>query len=126
MVRKTVVATLIVLVFGVLNNVVSYTQPPKIAQVVYITLSKACSCTLELCQAGDIIVGNVFTGEKKELLKRIDYSTEKEAAKVYLKKYGITQAPAIIFLDARGTLLWMAMGELSESAIQKQLRFFGG
>ena len=43
----------------------AYGWQPKLAQVVYITLSKACSCTLERCQAGDIIVGNVFAGEKK-------------------------------------------------------------
>ena len=106
-------------------STVAYAQQPKLAQVVYITLSKACSCTLELCQAGDIIVGNVFGGERKGLLKRLDYSTDKEAAKVYLKQYGITQAPALLFLDTQGKLLWMALGELSEKDIQEKLRVLG-
>ena len=94
--------------------------------MVYITLSKACSCTLELCQAGDIIVGNVFTGERKRLLKRLDYSTDKEAARVYVKKYHITQAPALLFLDAQGNVLWMALGELAEKDITEKLSQFGG
>jgi len=29
------------------------------------TVSKACGCMLELCQAGEIIVGNVFNGESE-------------------------------------------------------------
>ena len=99
--------------------------PAKLDRVVYITLSKACSCNLVLCQAGDIIVGNVFTGARKELLKRLDYSTDREAARVYLKQYGITQAPAILFLDTQGKLLWMALGELSEKDIQEKLRVLG-
>jgi hypothetical protein len=99
---------------------------PKLAQVMYITMSKACSCTLERCQAGDIIVGNVFTGEKQALLKRLDYSTDREAAREYVKKYRITQAPALLFLDAQGNVLWMALGELAEKDITAKLSLFGG
>jgi hypothetical protein len=98
----------------------------KVAQVVYITLSKACSCTLALCQAGDMAVGNVFNGSKQSLLKRIDYSTDKETARVYIKKYRVTQAPALLFLDAQGNLLWMAMGDLSEKDIADKMSQFGG
>ena len=104
----------------------SYGWQPKLAQVVYITLSNACSCTLELCQAGDIIVGNVFSGERKELLKRFDYSTDKEGAGVYIKKYHITRAPALLFLDPQGNILWMALGELAEKDITAKLSQFGG
>jgi len=125
MVRKTVFAILLILAVA-LSNTVSFAEQPKLAQAVYITLSKACSCTLVLCQAGDIVVGNVFNGAKQGLLKRVDYSTDKETAKVYIKKYRVTQAPALLFLDAQGNLLWMALGELSESTIQEKLRSFGG
>jgi len=114
------------LILSMVNLSGAYGTQPQLAQVVYITLTKACGCTLEKCQAGDIVVGNVFNGAKQSLLKRIDYSTDKEAARVYLKKYRVTQAPALLFLDAQGNLLWMAMGELSESTIQEKLRLFGG
>ena len=125
MVRKTVLLFGLLLALAISNVTVSQANQRQLAQVVYITLSKACSCTLVLCQAGDIIVGNVFSGERKGLLKRIDYSTDKDAAKVYIKQYGITQAPAILFLDKQGKLLWMALGELSEKDIQEKLRVLG-
>ena len=96
MVRKTVLLFGLLLALAISNVTVSQADQRQLGQVVYITLSKACSCTLVLCQAGDIIVGNVFSGERKGLLKRIDYSTDKEAARVYLKQYGITQAPALL------------------------------
>ena len=125
MVRKTVLLFGLLLALAISNVTISQADQRHLAQVVYITLSKACSCTLELCQAGNIIVGNVFSGERKGLLKRIDYSTDKEAARVYIKQYGITQAPAILFLDKQGKLLWMALGELSEKDIQEKLRVLG-
>ena len=122
--KKIVLA--VTLLWGIFGPIASYGWQPKLAQVDYITLTKACGCTLELCQAGDIIVGNVFNGTRQGLLKRIDYSTDKEAARVYLKQYGITQAPALLFLDTQGKLLWMALGELSEKDITEKLSQFGG
>jgi hypothetical protein len=100
--------------------------PGKVAQVVYITLSKACGCTLERCQAGNIVMENLFNGDRKGLLKRIDYATDKEAASVYIKRYHITQAPALLFLDAQGNLLWTKAGELNEKEIADKLSQFGG
>ncbi|HEY9074036.1 MAG TPA: hypothetical protein VIN67_07870 [Desulfobaccales bacterium] len=122
--KITVLAAILLL--GITGPIASYGWQPKLDRVVYITLSQACSCTLERCQAGDIIVGNVFTGEKKGLLKRLDYSTDKEAARVYVKQYHITQAPALLFLDAQGNVLWMALGELAEKDITEKLSQFGG
>jgi hypothetical protein len=125
MLRKSALFFGLLLALAISNVTISQANQRQLAQVVYITLSKACSCTLVLCQAGDIIVGNVFSGERKGLLKRLDYSTDKEAARVYIKQYGITQAPAILFLDTQGKLLWMALGELSEKDIQEKLRLLG-
>jgi predicted transcriptional regulator len=68
----------------------------------------------------------VFNGGRQGLLKRIDYATDKEAARVYIKKYHVTQAPALLFLDSQGKLLWMGLGELSEKEIQEKLRLFSG
>ncbi len=125
MVRKFALCFGLLLALAISSAAVSQAGQRQLAQVVYITLSKACSCTLVRCQAGDIIVGNFFSGERKGLLKRIDYSTDKEAARVYVKEYGITQAPALLFLDTQGKLLWMSMGELSEKDIQEKLRLLG-
>jgi hypothetical protein len=115
-----------IVVLGILGAaVLTHAEPTKVNQVVYITLTKACGCTLVICQAGDIVVGNVFNGARQSLLKRIDYSTDKEAARVYLKKYRVAQVPALLFLDVQGHLLWMRAGELSEPEITAQLGKFG-
>ncbi|MDD5641183.1 MAG: hypothetical protein PHX53_06005 [Syntrophales bacterium] len=125
MVRKS--GFVILLFFAVvLSSTVSPADQPKLAQVVYITLSKACGCMQAVCEAGEIVVGNVFTGPRQSLLKRIDYSTDKETAKVYLKKYRVTTAPALLFLDAKGNLLWMKMGELYEKETADKISELGG
>jgi hypothetical protein len=124
--RITIFPFLAVLLLIISGPATSPGQQSKVAQVIYITLTRACACTLERCQAGDIVVGNVFNGTRQGLLKRIDYSTDKETARVYLKKYRVTQAPALLFLDAQGNLLWMALGELTEKDIAEKLKLFGG
>ncbi|MFZ5448420.1 MAG: hypothetical protein ACOZFS_07265 [Thermodesulfobacteriota bacterium] len=62
---------------------------------------------------------------KTSVIFLADYSTDKEGARVYIKKYRITQAPALLFLDAHGNLLWMRAGDLSEPEITAQLGKFG-
>jgi len=123
--KTKMVVLVATLLLGIAGPAVSYGEQPRLTQIVYITLTKACGCTLVICQAGDIVVGNVFNGARQSLLKRIDYSTDKEAARVYIKKYRVTQAPALLFLDAQGNLLWMRAGELSEPEITAQLGKFG-
>ncbi|MFA5111318.1 MAG: hypothetical protein WC443_07940 [Desulfobaccales bacterium] len=123
--KTKMVVLVATLLLGIAGAAPSYGEQPRLTQVIYITLTKACGCTLVVCQAGDIVVGNVFNGAKQGLLKRIDYSSDKEAARVYIKKYRVTQAPALLFLDAQGNLLWMKAGELSESEITAQLGKFG-
>ena len=90
----------------------SYADQSKLAQAIYITVSKACGCTLDRCQAGDWVVEKVFVGDKKALLKRIDFSTERDAAKEYITKYRLAMPPSLLFLDKDGNLLWRADGEL--------------
>jgi len=98
---------------------------PKLSQVVYITLSKACGCLMEKCQAGDQVVEKVFTGERQGLLKRIDYSTNKEAAREYIKKYRLTIPPSLLFLDDQGNLLWRADGDVDYDAVLAKLKELG-
>lgn len=77
--RKAIVA-LYCLVFMLCIGI-SFSQPClaanpdlKISQVVYITTSKACGCTLKMCKAGDQLVDQIFTDSNTTLLKRIDYA----------------------------------------------------
>ncbi len=99
--------------------------PPKLTQVIYITLSKACGCLLDKCKAGDWVVDNVFSGERQALLKRIDYSTNKDAAREYIKKFRLAMPPSLLFLDAQGTILWRAEGDLDYDTVLAKLKEFG-
>lgn len=98
---------------------------PKLDQVIYVTVSKACGCTLDRCQAGDLVVETAFAGERQGLLKRLDYSTDKETARQYIKKYRLTMPPSLIFLDAQGNLLWRTEGDLDYDTVLEKLKQFG-
>lgn len=98
---------------------------PRLNQVVYITLSKACGCMKDKCQAGDWVVEQAFSGERQALLKRIDYSTNQDAAREYLKKYRLSIPPSLLFLDDQGTLLWRADGDLDYDTVMAKPKEFG-
>ena len=104
------------------------TQPKgegRVNQVVYITMSKACGCILDRCQAGDWVMEKIFVGERQGLLKRIDYSTDKATGQKYIGKYRITLPPTLLFLDAKGNLIWRADGELEYDLVLAKLKEFG-
>jgi hypothetical protein len=100
-------------------------EQSKLAQAVYITASKACSCTLERCQAGDWLVDRVFVGEKKALIKRVDYAVDKDSAREYISKYHLTMPPSLLFWDKEGNLLWRADGELDLYLVAEKVKEFG-
>lgn len=119
---------LVPLIFGLLLHLVSeeaIASPPKLNKVIYITLSKACGCMKEKCQVGDWVVERAFTGERQGLLKRIDYSTDKDAAREYIKKYRLTMPPSLLFLDAQGILLWRGDGDVDYDTVLAKLKEFG-
>jgi hypothetical protein len=99
--------------------------PAKLDRVVYITLSKACGCMKEKCQAGDSVVDMVFVGERKGLLKRVDYSTDKATAREYIGKYRLSVPPSLLFLDAQGNLIWRADGDMDYDVVLAKLKELG-
>jgi hypothetical protein len=100
-------------------------RQPMITQVVYITTSKACGCTLKMCKAGDQLVDQIFTGSKSRLLERIDYAQNPEAARGYIAEHHLYSLPALLFLDARGNLLGVLVGELKKEDIINKLNQYG-
>ena len=104
----------------------SYGADPKLAQVIYITKSKACGCAVKTVQAADALVNRTFTGPRQALLKRIDYDTDRQAAVPYIGEYHLIQLPALIFLDGQKHLLWMAVGEVGKEDVGAKLSQFGG
>ncbi len=99
---------------------------PKLAEVIYITRTRACGCSAKTVQAADALVNRTFTGPRQALLKRIDYDTDRQAAVPYIGEYHLIQLPALIFLDGRKHLLWMAVGEVAKEDVGAKLSQFGG
>jgi len=126
---KTNIIILVVLttLFGGMSGPISsFGAEPKLAQVVYITKSKACGCSAKTVQAADALVNRTFTGERQALLKRIDYDTDRQGAQPFIGEYRLIQLPALLFLDAQGRMLWMAVGELAKEDVAAKLSQFGG
>ena len=98
----------------------------QLAQVVYITKSKACGCSAKTVKAADDMVNRTFTGPRQSLLKRIDYDTDRQAAVPYIGEYRLIQLPALLFLDAQHHMLWMAVGEVAKEDVGAKLSQFGG
>jgi hypothetical protein len=106
--------------------VLTYAEPTKVNQVVYITKSKACGCSAKSVHAADALVNQTFTGPRQALLKRIDYDTDRQAAVPYIGEYHLIQLPALLFLDAQNHMLWMAVGEVAKEDVAAKLSQFGG
>ncbi|OGP75060.1 MAG: hypothetical protein A2Y80_01990 [Deltaproteobacteria bacterium RBG_13_58_19] len=121
-----ILAALTTLLLGMSGPISSWGAEPKLAQVVYITKSKACGCSAKTVQAADALVNRIFTGPRQALLKRIDYDTDRQAAVPYIGEYHLIQLPALIFLDGQKHLLWMAVGEVAKEDVAAKLSQFGG
>ena len=106
--------------------VLTHAEPTKVNQVIYITKSKACGCSAKSVHDADALVNRTFTGPRQALLKLIDYDTDRQAAVPYIGEYHLIQLPALLFLDSRMHLLWMAVGELAKQDVAAKLSQFGG
>lgn len=98
----------------------------KISQVIYLTTSKACGCTLKMCKAGDQLVDQIFPDSNATPLKRIDYARNPEAARGYIAEHHLYTLPALLFFDARGNLLGCLVGEIKKEDIINKLKQYGG
>ena len=123
--NKLVLSILMILSLIMPASTVAYGEPPKLAQVVYITKSKACGCSAKTVQAADALINRTFTGPRQALLKRIDYDTDRQAAVPYIGEYRLIQLPALLFLDAQSHMLWMVVGEVAKEDVAAKLSQFG-
>lgn len=125
MVRKSVI--LVAVIFALAGNAVaaSPVDQSQLAQVVYITRSKACGCSAEQVKAADKVVSQVFRGPRQALLKRIDYDTDRQAAVPYIGEFRLIQLPALLLLDSQGYLLWSAIGDLDLNKLETKMKGLG-
>jgi hypothetical protein len=124
---KGKIGIIVIAVLAILGAaVLAHAGPTQVRQVVYITMSKACGCSAERVKAADVAVGQVFTGPRQALLKRIDYDTDRQAAVPYIGQFRLIQLPALLFLDAQGNLLWSAIGGVEQRQVAQKLDQLGG
>jgi hypothetical protein len=125
LVKTNLVMALVVL--AVLSAaVLIHADQGKVSQVVYITMSQACGCSAQRVKDADVEVGQIFTGPRQALLKRIDYSTDREAAVPYIGEYRLILLPALLFLDSQGHLLWSAIGDVKQPEVAQKLDQLNG
>ncbi len=125
---KVTIFCFIMLSIGVISSLqpcLAASEQPKLAQVVYLTTSKACGCLLDICQAGDKVMAEVFVEARLPLLERIDMARDKGTFGHYMKEYRLVTIPAVIFLDQGGNLLWKAAGTLNQDELLAKLKQFG-
>ena len=127
---RTLVKTNLVMALAVLalfsTAMLVQADQNKVSQVVYITVSKACGCSAQRVKDADVVVGQIFTGPRQALLKRIDYSTDREAAVPYIGEYRLILLPALLFLDSQGRLLWSAVGDVKQPEVAQKLDQLNG
>jgi len=121
------IGVIVIAVLAILGAaVLTHAGPTQVSQVVYITMSKACGCSAQRMKAADAVVGQVFTGPRQALVKRIDYSTDRQAAVPYIGQFRLIQLPALLFLDSQGNLLWSAVGDVEAKQVAQKLNQLGG
>jgi hypothetical protein len=120
-----ILAAMTTLLLGMSGPTPSYGSEPKLAQVVYITKSKACGCSAKSVKAADAAIARAFAGSRQALLKRIDYDTDRQAALPYIGEFRLIQLPAVLFLDGQGHLLWSAIGSIDLNNLEEKMKGFG-
>jgi len=124
---KGKIGIVVIAVLAILGAaVLTYAEPIKVSQVVYITRSKACGCSAKSVKAADAAIAQVFAGPRQALLKRIDYDTDRQAAVPYIGEFRLIQLPALLFLDGQGHLLWSAIGSVEQRQVAQKLDQLGG
>ena len=120
-----ILTVLMTLILGLSGPTSTCGAESKLAQVIYITRSKACGCSAKTVQAADALVNRTFTGPRQALLKRIDYDTDRQAAVPYIGEFHLIQLPALLFLDRQGHLLWSAIGSVDLNKLEEKMKEFG-
>jgi hypothetical protein len=114
------------LIFLATGPAVAQESHPRLARAIYITQSQNCGCARDKFQAADAAVDQVFAGPRRQLLQRIDYSLDRQAAMPYIGEYRLIQLPALIFLDAQDKVLWLAVGNITDQDVKNKFNQFGG
>lgn len=93
-----------------------------VAKVVFIDQEKACDCTRARIDGSWAELQKVLEGGPQVPVVRIHGDSEEELAKPYLDMRPLLVAPGLYFIDAKGGLIEMLQGEVTESQITAFLK----
>ena len=96
-------------------------------RIVFITISRACACTLTRCKKSEAALQKVLASyPNAPQMERIDFSEEQDKARSLTQKHGVFMLPVALFLDGKNGLLDILEGEFTEGDAKKALELYLG
>ncbi|MGA1870084.1 MAG: hypothetical protein ACMUJM_16230 [bacterium] len=103
-------------------------QKSERMRLMYISLIKACKCTMERCNQGILAVETI----KKKYPEKIDFEVlyydkgeDTERVKQMAQKYGFATLPVLFIFNEKDEKVGSVLYSVSESAIEKELKRVG-
>jgi len=93
----------------------------QVANIVFIGQKQACMCTRNRIKASWNALQAANASSPQVPVERIDWDVQEKAAEKYINMKAMMVVPGIYFLDAKGTLIEMLQGEVTEDKIAKLL-----
>ncbi len=93
----------------------------KVANIVFIGQKQACRCTRNRIKASwnALQAANAYSPQVP--VERIDWDVQEKAVEKYMNMKAMMVVPGIYFLDAKGALIEMLQGEVTEDKIAELL-----
>ncbi|UCD84617.1 MAG: hypothetical protein JSU92_00055 [Deltaproteobacteria bacterium] len=99
----------------------------SLAQIIFITTSKACRCTMDRCGNGEqALTAAMYRHPDAPQVERLDHAREKDRVNQIIKKYQAVMLPIIFFIDKDGNLLDTLEGEFYEEDVNEILDQYAG
>ncbi len=93
----------------------------KLSKIVFVGKEHACECTRKTVDASWAMLQKVLGGQSAIPVERMQVDTAPARVEPYRKQRPIMALPAIYFVDAKGAVLEVLQGEVSEAQIQPVL-----
>lgn len=99
------------------------TPPAKaaVAKIVFVGKKEACDCTRKRVKDSFAALQGALGGQAGIAIERLQIDADKEKVAPYRKLRALMVLPGIYLLDAKGALVEMLQGEVTEAQLKKAL-----
>jgi hypothetical protein len=94
----------------------------KLSKIVFVGKEHACECTRKSVDTGWTTLQKTLGSQSTIPVERIQVDTESARVEPYRAQKPIMALPAVYFIDAKGSVLDMVQGEVTEAQIQPILK----